>query len=226
MYMRVSFSIFLSILLTVFVHNTSGSGNMDESTSESKLIYDQLNYTSLSYEAFDMAYRGWFELKDSLQLKENIISVVDYSQPSTQKRFYLVDLVARKVIYHNYVAHGKNTGELMAKKFSNKPKSLQSSLGFFRTAETYYGKHGLSLKLDGLEGGINHLARERHIVIHAAYYAEESFIKKYGRLGRSFGCPALPSAMYKEVIEQIRDGVLLFIYYPEPGYIENSSVLN
>jgi hypothetical protein len=190
------------------------------------LIYNQLNHASLSYEAFDLAYRGWIALKDSLQLNENIISVVDYSQPSTEKRFYLVDLVAQKVIYHNYVAHGKNTGDLIARKFSNKPKSLQSSLGFFRTGETYYGKHGLSLKLDGLEEDFNHLARERNIVIHAAHYAEESFINKYGRLGRSFGCPVLPSTLYKEVIEQIKEGVLLFIYYPEPEYIKNSTVLN
>ena len=185
-----------------------------------------MNNISLTYEAFDLAYTGWLELKDSLQLKENIISIVDYSQPSNKKRFYLVNLVTRKVIYHNYVAHGKNTGELTARKFSNKPNSQQSSLGFFKTGETYYGKHGLSLKLDGLEEGFNHLARKRNIVIHAANYAEESFIKKYGRLGRSFGCPALPSAIFKEVIEQISDGVLLFIYYPEPEYIDNSSVLN
>jgi hypothetical protein len=130
------------------------------------------------------------------------------------------------VIFQDYVAHGKNTGNLMAEKFSNRPFSNQSSLGFFQTAETYHGKHGLSLRLDGLEKGINDKARQRAIVIHSAKYAEESFIKKYGRLGRSFGCPALPAGNYYEIIELIKGGTLLFIYYPQPGYLENSSVLN
>jgi hypothetical protein len=130
------------------------------------------------------------------------------------------------VIYQDYIAHGKNTGNLMAEKFSNTPHSNQSSLGFYKTAETYHGKHGLSLKLDGLEIGINDMARQRAIVIHAAKYAEESFIKKYGRLGRSFGCPALPAQNYDEIIELIKGGTLLFIYFPESRYLENSSVLN
>jgi hypothetical protein len=114
----------------------------------------------------------------------------------------------------------------MAEKFSNTPLSNQSSLGFYKTAETYHGKHGLSLRLDGLEKGINDKARQRAIVIHSAKYAEESFIKTYGRLGRSFGCPALPAGNYTEIIKLIKDGTLLFIYYPQPAYLENSSILN
>jgi hypothetical protein len=193
---------------------------------DSRSLYEQIGNKSMAFEAFDLAYRGWLALRDSLNLKKNIISVVDFSQPSDHKRFYLIDMNSREVIYQNYVAHGKNTGALVAKSFSNKPNSYQSSLGFYKTGETYYGKHGLSLRLDGLEEGINSKARERAIVIHAAKYAEESFIKKYGRLGRSFGCPALPEEDFSYVIDLIKDGTLLFIYHSEEGYLKVSTVLN
>jgi hypothetical protein len=189
-------------------------------------LYKEIGNPSMSFEAFDMAYHGWMKLKDSLALNTNIITLVDFSQPSTEKRFYLIDIHNREVIYQNYVAHGKNSGTLKACKFSNIIQSYQSSLGFYKTGETYHGKHGLSLKLDGLEKGINDMARKRHIVIHQANYAEEAFIKKHGRLGRSFGCPAIPAANYSFVINKIKDGSLLFIYYPTKTYFENSSVLN
>jgi len=216
-------------LLLCCVRITFASDNENNtkiSKLDTQLIYDQIGNTSISYEAFDLAYKGWLELKDSISLKNNTITVVDFSQPSTQKRFYMIDIDSKKILYQDYVAHGKNTGMLNAKKFSNTPNSLQSSLGFFKTGETYFGKHGLSLKLDGLEKGINHLARDRHIVVHTAKYAEESFIKKYGRLGRSFGCPAIPAANYNKVIEEIKDGTLLFIYHPETDYLNKSTVLN
>ncbi len=224
--MKLSTYIIISVLLVTCVCSAIPLEPVVEDVAESKLIYDRLNHKSLSLEAFQLAYNGWFKLKDSLQLNKNFISIIDYSQPSTEKRFYLVDLDSCCVVYHNFVAHGRNTGELLARKSSNKPNSHKSSLGFFRTAETYYGKHGLSLRLEGLETGFNHFARKRNIVIHTAEYAEKSFINKYGRLGRSFGCPVLPSGKYTEVIEQIKGGTLLFIYYPESVYIKNSSVLN
>lgn len=220
---------FTFIYIVVILVHPAFAGNPvtpDVDYPNSRFLYDQIGNKSMSFEAFDLAYKGWVTLKDSLHLKDNVITVVDFSQPSTEKRFYLIDMDSREVIYQNYVAHGKNTGALVAKHFSNTPNSYQSSLGFFKTAETYHGKHGLSLKLDGLEKGINHKARERAIVIHAARYAEESFIKKYGRLGRSFGCPALPSEKYNEVIELIKEGTLLFIYFPAEGYLKISPILN
>lgn len=189
-------------------------------------LYHEIGNTSMSYEAFDIAYQGWMKLKDSLLVKTNIITLVDFSQPSTSKRFYLIDIDKRQIIYQNYVAHGKNTGILEAQKFSNIVHSNQSSLGFFKTGETYYGKHGLSLKLDGLEKGLNDMARKRHIVVHKAHYAEETFIKKHGRLGRSYGCPAIPAANYDFVINKIKDGSLFFIYHPTENYLKKSSVLN
>ena len=200
--------------------------SIEESTNNTQQLYIQIGNESLSFEAFELAYNGWVKLKDSISFEKNIISLVDFSQPSTNKRFYLIDMDAHKVVYQNYVAHGKNSGMLKASEFSNIVHSNQSSLGFYKTGETYYGKHGLSLKLDGLEKGIDDKARKRHIVIHQADYAEEHFIQKYGRLGRSFGCPALPAADYPLVIEKIKDGTLLFIFHPAKTYLKNSTVLN
>ena len=127
---------------------------------------------------------------------------------------------------NSVVSHGRNSGELYAKNFSNKPSSYKSSLGFYKTAETYHGKHGLSLRLDGLEKGFNDLARPRAIVIHGADYAREEFISAAGRLGRSLGCPALPSELSKEVIELIKEGSLLFIYGEDQDYLSNSKLIS
>lgn len=222
--MRAALLLFITLSFHVF--NGNSVEHTSKTNSASDLIYSQLNNTSLSFEAFDLAFKGFLELKDSLQLKANVFSVVDYSQPSTKKRFYLINVDTKKVLYQDYVAHGRNSGVLDANKFSNKISSYQSSLGFFKTGETYNGKNGLSLRLDGLEPGINNKARERAIVIHAADYAEEIFIKKYGRLGRSFGCPALPSGDFNEIIELIKDGSLLFIYSPENQYLQSSKIIN
>ena len=224
--MRVTAVMFAFLFLVASFVAGSPEENPDGSPHETKQIYDQIGNGSMSYEAFDLAFRGWNEVKDSIGLTDHVISIIDFSQPSNKKRFYLIDLESRQVIHQDYVAHGKNTGNLMAEMFSNTPHSNQSSLGFFKTAETYHGKHGLSLRLDGLEKGINDKARQRAIVIHSAKYAEESFINKYGRLGRSFGCPALPAGNYEEIIDLIKGGTLLFIYYPQSAYLENSRILN
>jgi hypothetical protein len=224
--MRVFAFLFVSLIYIKSGFTGNLIIDLAETNSSSRTIYDQIGNRSMSFEAFDLAFRGWTALKDSIDLREDVITVVDFSQPSTNKRFYLINMETKEVIFQDYVSHGKNTGNLMAERFSNIPYSNQSSLGFYKTAETYHGKHGLSLKLDGLENGINDLARQRAIVIHAAKYAEESFIKKYGRLGRSFGCPALPAKNYNQIIELIKGGTLLFIYFPESGYLNNSTVLN
>ena len=224
--MRIVVVIYMMFLTAVPVILAGPTNSREAYATRVRDIYEQIGNESMSFEAFELAFMGWSHLKDSLGLDENIISLVDFSQPSTNKRFYLIDMDQREVRYQDYIAHGKNTGTLMAKKFSNIPHSNQTSLGFYKTAETYYGKHGLSLRLDGLEKGINDKARQRAIVIHSAWYTQESFINKYGRLGRSFGCPALPVGDFTEIIELIKDGTLLFIYSPEVGYLENSSILN
>jgi hypothetical protein len=216
--------LFVFILLLFPVYTGNASWYLSEINS--KLIYGQLETESLSFEAFNLALQGFLKLKDSLQLKKNVISVVDFSQPSSQKRFYLIDIETKKILFQDYVAHGRNTGVLNASNFSNKRNSHKSSLGFYKTAETYCGKHGLSLRLDGLEQGINNLARSRTIVIHTADYASEEFVKKWGRLGRSYGCPTLPSENYTEIIELIKEGSLLFVYFPADNYLQTSKVLN
>lgn len=220
--------LFISILNLFIFNNTPDftKSNNENLPYNSKIIFSNLGSTNMSFKAFDLAFKGWLELKDSITINNKIIAIIDFNKPSTDKRFYLVNLETEKIIYQNYVAHGRNSGNLKAQKFSNIPSSFQSSLGFYKTAETYFGKHGLSLKLDGLEKGINHLARKRNIVIHSADYAEETFIKKYGRLGRSLGCPALPKENYKKLISQIKEGTLLFIYFPKSEYLNNSLVLN
>lgn len=218
--------IILCFLACGFFANAFNPNKTTKKTYNTKKVYEQIGNHTLSFTAFEMAMKGLEQLQDSLNIKTNLISVLDFSQPSTNKRYYLIDLNSQRVVYQDYVAHGKNTGGLMAKHFSNTVNSYKSSLGFYLTAETYMGKHGLSLRLDGLEKGINDRARERAIVVHAADYAEESFIKNYKRLGRSFGCPALPSKNYKHIVELIKDGSLLFIYAPQVTYLQKSVVLN
>jgi hypothetical protein len=178
----------------------------------------------LSFGIFSKAMLGLHQLKEIKN--KNLISIIDYSKLSTEKRFFLIDLESKQLLYRCFVAHGKNTGENKAENFSNISGSLKSSLGFYVTAETYSGDNGYSLKLDGLERGINDNARTREIVIHGAAYVSQDFIDKYGRLGRSWGCPALPSELSKEIIDKISDGSCLFIYAGDSFYTENSTLYN
>jgi len=226
MSLSVNLKLFLPYLLLAFPFLSTASNTTKNKKINTKNIYEKISNKTLSFQALDFALKGLENLQDSIKLNTNIISVLDFSQPSNQKRFYLIDIYTKKVLYQDYVAHGKNTGGLMAKNFSNTVNSYKSSLGFYKTAETYVGKHGLSLRLDGLEKGINDQARQRAIVMHAADYAEEKFINNYGRLGRSFGCPALPTKNYSKIINLIKNGTLLFIYAPQQNYLQNSAVLN
>jgi L,D-transpeptidase catalytic domain len=156
----------------------------------------------------------------------NIISIIDFTKPSTAKRFFVIDIINKKILFETYIAHGKNSGENYATSFSNKEGSLKSSLGFYKTLETYNGSHGFSLQLDGVEKGFNSNAKSRAIVIHAADYVSEDFIKQNGRLGRSWGCPALNKEVYKLIINTIKKGSCLFIYANNNEYLTNSTYLN
>lgn len=186
-------------------------------------IYDQAKLGPvMEKDIFRMAMTGYSKIAPK---KDSLISIIDFSKPSTDKRFYLIDLANNTLLEHTYTSHGVNTGEDMAMKFSNKEGSRQSSLGFYMTAETYEGKHGVSLKLDGLERGFNHRARKRYIVIHSADYVSEDFIKENGRLGRSWGCPALPPDLTQDIIEKIKEGSILFIYGKDDNYLSNSKLI-
>lgn len=174
-------------------------------------------------EALNYALEGLEKLEKNYQ--KPILTVIDFSLPSTKKRLWIIDLNTREILVNTVVAHGRNSGNLMAEKFSNQPESYQSSLGFYKTAETYQGKHGYSLRLDGLENGFNDQARSRAIVIHGADYAREEFAKSNGRLGRSLGCPALPPELSAEVIDLIKEGSLLFIYGQDQNYLSRSALI-
>ena len=193
---------------------------------EIKEIYSEIGEDELSFEVFQNAMMGYHQImREQSVEKANLLTIIDFNKPSTTDRLFIVDVEKRKVIHKSLVAHGKNSGWNTPTKFSNRINSYQSSLGFYMTGETYTGKHGLSLKLDGLEKGINDNARERYIVIHSASYVSKSFIKKAGRLGRSFGCPSLPEEQFDEVIDMIKNKSILFIYANQRDYFKASQYL-
>lgn len=153
------------------------------------------------------------------------LSVIDYSRPSTQPRLWVFDLARQRLLFEEWVAHGRNTGENLASRFSNENGSYMSSLGAFRTQEAYVGGNGYSLRLEGLEPGINDRARERAIVIHGAPYVSETLIRQQGRLGRSLGCPAVRTAVARPLIDTIRNGSFVFAYYPDQDWLRHSRLL-
>jgi L,D-transpeptidase catalytic domain len=180
-------------------------------------VYQNLNanqHAMPQFEGFAEALKGYYRLKDQGLVKKEILTFIDFSLSSNTKRLWVIDLASNTILFHSLVAHGRNTGEEYANRFSNKASSFQSSLGFYSTGEVYKGKHGLSLKLDGLEKGINCNARARAVVIHAADYVSESFIKQHKRLGRSQGCPALPNELTLPIINTIKNQSILFIHHP------------
>lgn len=218
--------ILIQILFSFFLIQATGLTSIQgrEKIDIHQLWLDSKLEKEISYEIFNLAVSGYQQI-DNLN-KDNIISIIDYSKPSTDKRFFVIDLHDKKLIYKCLVAHGRNSGENTADSYSNEQESLKSSLGFYITKETYTGKNGYSLRLEGLEKGINDNAMAREIVIHGADYVSEEFIKKNGRLGRSWGCPALPAGLSKEIIDKISNGSCLFIYADDKFYKENSIFLN
>lgn len=156
---------------------------------------------------------------------EGRLAVIDYSRPSTERRLWVFDLAREALLYSEHVAHGRNTGDNLATRFSNNEGSFQSSLGLFRTAETYTGENGYSMRMDGLEPGVNDLARPRAIVMHGAWYVDPLQALRQGRLGRSLGCPALRPQVAREVIDTLKQGQLLFAYYPDQHWLSQSRYL-
>jgi len=154
------------------------------------------------------------------------LTVIDYSKPSTEKRMWVYDLRSHALIFDEFVAHGRGSGKTMATEFSNDPSSNKTSLGLFRTGETYLGHNGYSLRLDGLEPGVNDRARERAIVIHGAPYVNGATAKANGYLGRSLGCPAVRPEIARSLIDAVKGGGLLFAYYPDQGWLKSSAFLN
>jgi hypothetical protein len=220
--MQLPVKIFLAIFFLPALPLTDCSVKGDSSIN---LLWNDCHLSGvLPFDVFNTAILGYRKI-DNIR-KKGILTIIDFSKPSTEKRFYVIDIENKRLLYRCLVAHGKNSGDIYAKDFSNKLESLKSSLGFYLTGETYKGDHGYSLRLMGLEKGINDNARVREIVIHGAEYVSEEFIRKYGRLGRSWGCPALPLDLSKEIIDKISDGSCLFIYADDNFYSENSIFLS
>ncbi|MFD1770231.1 murein L,D-transpeptidase catalytic domain family protein [Sphingobacterium suaedae] len=191
--------------------------------TDTELLYEKMNLASvLKFEAFEQAIQGFYTLQPK---KDQILTVIDFTLPSTEKRMVVMDMKDEKVLFHTIVSHGRNSGEKYAKSFSNKHGSLQSSLGFFLTENTYQGGNGYSLVLDGLEKGINDQAKARAVVVHGADYCSQAIINSTGRLGRSYGCPALPRALTKPIINTIKGGSLLYIYADNPQYMATTKVV-
>lgn len=228
--MTLFHGLLLPILLHFGISGLPSENHLPSVTPEKKdnseillqsLAENHQNLPSLT--TLDLALDGYEKLEN--ELNKEVLTVIDFTLPSTEKRMWIIDLATQEILLNTVVSHGRNSGNLMAEKFSNRPESYQSSLGFYKTAETYHGKHGYSLRLDGLEKGFNDQSRNRAIVIHGADYAREEVAKMSGRLGRSLGCPAVPSELSDEVIDLIKDGSLLFIYGNDQNYLAQSPLL-
>ncbi|MDL2230578.1 murein L,D-transpeptidase catalytic domain family protein [Alistipes sp. OttesenSCG-928-L06] len=195
-----------------------------EETTTCQQLYQQLGLAGeVDYTGFEQACIGYEQIR---QKAKDMLVLVDFTKASTEERLYVIDMEARQVLFRSHVAHGKNSGENYARYFSNKNGSSKSSLGFYLTAETYTGRAGYSLRINGLENGINDNASARGVVIHGAKYANPEFAASAGRLGRSQGCPALPEALSRPIIETIKGGAVLYIYAADQSYFSQSRFLS
>ncbi|MFV8226791.1 murein L,D-transpeptidase catalytic domain family protein [Christiangramia aquimixticola] len=213
---------------TIKINKTESDNKI---TTEEKIdllykTFSSRNKTMPAISVFEKAMNGYMKLESEGKVANPLLTVIDFNLSSTQKRMWILNMDTQEVLFNSVVAHGKNTGLEFAKKFSNKVNSHQSSLGFYVTGETYYGKNGLSLFIDGMEKGINSNARKRYVVIHGADYAEPEFVKRYGRLGRSYGCPAVPNRIAKELINTIKGKSVVYIHKSDNEYLQQSEFLN
>jgi hypothetical protein len=197
--------------------------NVVKSNADSNVetVYENLHSNEFALpklESFAEALKGFYLLKEKGLVQKDILTLVDFSLSSNTKRLWVIDLATNTILYNSLVAHGRNTGDEFANSFSNSSESFKSSLGFYATGEIYNGKHGKSLKLDGLEKGVNSNARSRAVVIHGANYVSDAFIKNNHRLGRSLGCPAIPEELTDEIINTIKNKSCLFIYHPSRSF--------
>jgi hypothetical protein len=192
-------------------------------------MYDMMDLENedLSLKAFEYAWLGYHNLvKKGMLRNTGLLTICDFSQSSSRERMYVIDVRNKKILYKTFVAHGINSGEEFANSFSNQESSCKSSLGFYVTRKTYSGVNGLSLRIDGLDRGFNDNAYRRSIVIHGAPYVSLRILHKYGVMGTTFGCPAIPSEVSDEIIPLMKNGSCFFIYYPSKKYLAQSSVLN
>ncbi len=187
-------------------------------------LSEKLNINS---KAFILAMKGYEKLKQLGKIaNQRYLTIADMSMASSDPRLYIIDIEKQELLIQTFVAHGRNSGLLFAKQFSNSLGSFQSSLGFYITGKPYQGKHGKSLVLKGVESGINDKAEQRAIVLHGADYANQGFVNQQGYLGRSLGCPAVPNNKVEAIIKAIQGASCLFVYAPDKKYLQNSSLIN
>lgn len=231
-----NYASFLILLLVLLVSISAAPlpvklkviSNQNFAEQSNLYMYDtlQLNSFGLSKEAFIYAMEGYRNLATTGQItNDDVLSIVDFSLPSSRKRLFVIDMEKGKLLFNTYVAHGKNSGKDSATFFSNEPNSFRSSLGFYITGDTYKGQHGYSLRLEGVEEGINDNALSRGIVMHAASYVNERLAMQRGYIGRSEGCPALPVNMYRPIIQKIRNGSCLFVFGHDDSYLTRTRLI-
>jgi hypothetical protein len=202
---------------------------IDASTSVNfaRTDFDATAIGNIETDVFEMALNAAScAVRSGAVSAPSTLTVIDYSKPSTERRLWVFDLKAKELVYEELVAHGQGSGANMATQFSNENESHQTSLGLFVTRDTYVGKNGYSLRLDGLDRGVNDRARERAIVMHGAPYVSTAFVKANGRLGRSWGCPAISDAVAKKMIDFVKGGGLVFSYYPDAEWLKTSKYLS
>jgi len=226
----------LLLLLTCWINPFPGTVDRTQDISvvtdipSSSLLqekYTLLGLPELTPDAFKIGILGYFSLRSAGLVKnDSLLTIIDFSLPSSANRFFVINLYRNTGVCKSLVSHGRNSGDLYASRFSNRMQSHQSSLGFYITGDPYRGGQGYSLIINGVDTGYNDLSRARSIVIHGADYATWKYVRRYGRLGRSFGCPALPPDISKKVINLIKDGTILFSYYPDGSYFRNSVILH
>lgn len=216
----------ITTLLSIGLWAVAGMASADTGHTPNTFELFRTQAPELNPEVLGAALSATACAQRHTEIKRQVLSVIDYSLPSTKPRLWVFDLERRELLFRELVAHGVNTGENLATRFSNIEGSRQSSLGLFLTDKTYIGRNGYSLKLHGLEKGVNHNALERTIVLHGAWYVSEAFRREHGRLGRSWGCPAVKREVAKPLIDTIKDGSLLFVYYPDQKWLSSSDFLN
>jgi len=220
----------LSSFTTPFTINDAPVAKVSTSEEDAILtlysIFNKQNDSMPQLISFSNAIKGYSKLKAQGKIKNETLTIIDFSLSSTAKRLWVLNMTTRKVLFNTVVAHGRNTGSEFATRFSNTNNSNQSSLGFYVTDNTYYGKNGLSLFLDGQEKEFNDNARKRYVVFHGAKYSNPDFAKRNGRLGRSLGCPAVPTAVNTAIINVIKNKSCLFIYHPDTNYNTNSKLIS
>jgi hypothetical protein len=215
-----------TVAADVALEAVAPASTKDTTSNFSRESFPSKELGTIDVDVFDLALSAAScAVKSGAVGQPRTLTVIDYSRPSSEKRLWVYDLTSRELLYEELVAHGQGSGANLATQFSNQPDSHQTSLGLFVTEATYVGRNGYSLRLDGLDKGLNDRARDRAIVMHGAPYVSPAFVKANGRLGRSHGCPAVSDVVARELIDRVKGGGLVFAYYPDADFLQMSKYL-